>query len=356
MCNHTLYTILKHYHRGEKLPITVVNRLKISEWEMLYKASVQQGVVAIVYSMIAPFANIVSIPRKIKLQWALHAENIERGTRRQIDVANELTNVYKANNIKTIVLKGVGLGVYYPNPLQRECGDFDCYLFDDYHIGIEVAKRHGAKVGHVDYKHAQLAYRGLSVEIHKYFTSFRGERSKHVFEQTLYNLIRSYKCKPLCVGSNILQSNPTFNAIFIIYHTLFHFLFEGIKLRHILDWGLMIKAEQNKIDWDLFNRVCKENNMLKFAETITAICNDYFGFDLDIPLKSSSEYRDNVLMDIMLGSNGVSNKKGWRRRLQLLRNTYNTRWKFELINTTFIVDTIKRTFYFIFSNDKLKTS
>ncbi len=350
-----LFTILKHYTSGEKLPTGLVTKFSDDDWLELYKTSVQQGVVAIAYSTISPFANNGLLPRKLKIQWALHAENIEQRTQYQLITANELTDIYKTNNINTVVLKGLGLGIYYPNSKHRECGDFDCYLFDDYQNGIEIAKKHGAKVAHADYKHTQLVYERLSVEVHKYFTSFRGKRKKHLFEQTLNNLIRNHPFKPIREGSNILQPNPTFNAIFIIYHTLFHFLFESVKLRHILDWGLMVKVEQDKIDWDQFNSICKENKMLKFAEAITAICNDYLGFDLDIPIKAVSEYRDNILMDIMSGTDGVSNKLGWDRRLQLLKNTYKTKWKYQLIDSTFISDLTNRIFYYIFSNDNLKT-
>lgn len=352
----TLYTILKHYIRGKKLPYVAVKELNGGEWEDLYRSSVQQGVVAIVYGMISPLANDVAIPRSTKLKWALHAENIERGTQRQLRMANELADIYKSANIDTVVLKGLGLGEYYPISAQRECGDFDCYLFDNYQKGVDCAKANGATIGHVDYKHAQLSYKGLSVEVHKYFTSFRGEISKHQFEQTLNSLIRDYPCRHLYDESNILQANPTFNAIFLIYHTLFHFLFESVKLRHILDWGLMVKAEHEVIDWDLFNRICEKHKLLKFAEAVTAICNDYLGFALAIPINAHGEYRDKILSDIMSVTDGVSNKRGWSRRLQLVKNTFKSRWKYELIDTTFIADLAKRGFYFIFSNDKLKTS
>lgn len=356
MHNQTLYTILKHYIKGEELPYTVVKELTVSDWENLYKTSTQQGVVAIVYGMILPLANDVALPRNIKLKWALHAENIERRTLKQHKIANELTDIYKAVNIDTVVLKGLGLGEYYPIPKQRECGDFDCYLFDNYQKGIDCAKANGATISHIDYKHAQLSYKGLNIEIHKYFTSFRGGKSKHTFEQMLNSLIRKHPCKYIGKESNILQANPTFNAIFIIYHTLFHFLFESVKLRHIMDWGLLVKAERDMIDWKLFNRVCEEHKMLKFAEAITSICNDYLGFDIDIPIKTNIEYRDKVLLDIMSITDGVSNKRGWSRRIQLLKNTYKSRWKYKLIDTTFIADLTKRGFYFLFSNDKLKTS
>lgn len=350
-----LYAILSHYSRGEYLSVEEVRGFGDKEWLELYKESVRQGVTAVVCGMISTLPKEVLPPRKLYLQWVLGAENIEHRTQKQLQIADELSSIFKVNGMDTVVLKGLGLGVYYPNPIQRECGDFDCFLFDDFKRGVDVAKAHGAQVGHVDYKHAQLVYKGLSVEIHKYFTSFRGERSKHKFEQALNILIRKSGCVPIKENSNILSATPTFNAIFLIYHTLFHFLFESVTLRHLLDWGFMVTSEQENIDWDTFKHICSEHKMLKFAEAITAICNDYLGFELEIPINKESEYRDRVLSDIMSGADGVSNKSGWSRRFQLLKNTYMARWKYQLVDTTYVVDLAKRAFYFVFSNDKLKT-
>lgn len=355
MHNHTLYVILSRYVRNELSLVDVVDGFSDKEWQDLYKASAMQGVLAVVYGMVSVLPKEVTLPRNIKLQWAIGVENIAYRAQKQIQIANELADIFKANEIKTVVLKGLGLGVYYPSPMQRECGDFDCFLFNDFQKGIEVAKEYGAKVGHIDYKHAQLIYKGVSIEVHRYFTSFRGEKNKHEFESVLNSLIRKSPCNPVYEGSSILVASPTFNAVFLVYHTLFHFLFESVKLRHILDWGLMVRAEQENIDWEVFRGICAKHKMLKFAETITAICNDYLGFDLALPINAKSEYRDKVLLDMMSNTDSVSNKRGWRRRLQLLKNTYNARWKYQLVDTTYILDLAKRGFYFIFSNDKHNT-
>lgn len=356
MHNKLIFTILKHYVKGEACPEEIFRGMSNKEWGELYKLSTKQGVSAIVYNMISALPKELRPSREIMLRWALQSENIERRGKMQLASANMLTSKFKANGIDTMVIKGLGLGIYYPTPEHRECGDFDCYLFDNFERGMAIATAEGATLGHEDYKHAQIRYKGLNVEVHKHFTSYRGDSSKHRFEVSLAELLRMQPCRPLNAESAILVANPTFNACFVIYHTLFHFLFESVNLRHILDWGLMVKAEAETIDWDRVIAICKEHRMLKFAEAMTAICNDFLGLELDIPIKAESPYRDRILRDIISEMDGVSNKKGWQRRFQLLKNTYKTRWKYEIIDTTFVADTIKRTFYFIFSNDKLKTS
>lgn len=356
MLNSTIFTILKCYNNNSSWNHKEFGSLCYEDWVNLYKISTKQGVSAITYNTLSTLPQEVSLPRDIKLRWALQSEKIEKRGQQQLLLANTLCDILKEEDIDTVVLKGVGLSIYYPQPLQRECGDFDCYLFDDYAKGLKLAIDNGAKMEHTDYKHAQVRFKALNVEIHKHLTSYRGDKLKHEFENTLVKILKNGECKPIGDSSNILIANPTFTACFVIYHTLFHFLFESIKLRHILDWLFFVKAEAKNIDWDVVIKVCKRHNMLKFAEAMTAICKIYLGLETVIPIDDNSEYRDKILKDIMSDQDRVSNKKGWSRRIQLVKNTYKSRWKFEIIDSSFSIDILKRIYYIIFSSDNLKTT
>ena len=54
----------------------------------------------------------------------------------------------------------------------------------------------------------------------------------------------------------------------------FHFLIEGITLRHLLDWALFVGKEQNAIDWNYFYRICDDLGFSRFADTMNAIAVD----------------------------------------------------------------------------------
>ena len=58
-----------------------------------------------------------------------------------------------------------------------------------------------------------------------------------------------------------------------------HFISEGIKLRHIVDWALLLKAEQDNIDWTEFYRWADKMNMTRFADALTAISIKYLGLN-----------------------------------------------------------------------------
>lgn len=350
-----LLSILKDYiEAGELSSATSFEGWSSDNWVALLKLSTKQGVSAIVYNSIIIKVDNSQIPRQTKIQWALQSEKIEKRVKAQYIQANNIASIWAKHGINSIVLKGIGLSKYYPTPWLRECGDFDCFLFEDYQKGIDIALSEGGVFLHKDYKHSQLKFHNLAIEVHKYFTSFRGENAKHQLENDLLQLIKRETPIPIVDGSNILAASPTFNACFLLYHTQFHFIFESVKLRHILDWILYIKAEQANIDWEYVVSFCKRYNLIRFAEALNAIGLHYLGVELNTPIANQSIYRDRVMNDILNDNEGVSNKSGWRRRFQLLKNTVRTQWKYKLIDSTFVRETAKRTYYFLFSNDKLK--
>lgn len=353
----TLLNILRDYIRDGELSSTAFfDGWNDDDWAALMKQSTKQGVSAIVHNTIISKVDHDHIPRTIKLNWTLQTEKIEKRIKAQYIQANYIASIWAKHGIDTIVLKGIGLSKYYPTPWLRECGDFDCFLFEDYQQGIDIALSEGGVFLHEDYKHSQLKFHNLAIEVHKYFTSFRGEIAKHQLENDLQKLIKVTTPNPIAGGSNILTASPTFNACFLLYHTLFHFLFESVKLRHILDWILFIKVEQENIDWGYVVSFCQKYKLIYFAEALNAIALHYFGVQLNTPIANQSEYRDVVMNDILNDNEGVSNKSGWSRRFQLLKNTIKTQWKYKLIDSTFIKETAKRIYYVLFSDDKLKTS
>lgn len=353
----TLISILKDYIRNGALSSTTAfEGWNSDDWDALMKLSTKQGVSAIVYNAIISKIDNEKIPLKIKLNWALLSEKIENRVKTQNTQANEIASIWAKHGIRTVVLKGLGLGGYYPTAWIRECGDFDCFLFEDYQKGIDIALSQGGIFLHDDYKHSQIKYKNIAIEVHKYFTSFRGEVVKHQLENDLQKLIREETPKPIVGGSNILIASSTFNACFLLYHTQFHFLFESVKLRHLLDWVLFVQAEQANINWEYVVSFCKKYKLIKFAEALNAIGQNYFGVELNTPIANHSTYRDRVMNDILNDNEGVSNKSGWSRRFQLLKNTTKTQWKYKLIDSTFVWETAKRAYYFLFSKDKLKTS
>lgn len=326
-----------------------------NDWIALYKIASRQGVLAIVYDAVKRLPVNALPSRSLRLQWALNVDKIERHYEMQFMRSKELAEIFARYNIKTVVLKGLGLGAYYPFPQHRECGDFDCYLCGEYNKGNKIAEQYcGAKVENCGYKHSHIEYKGLVVENHKFCIGIRGRKELSDMERYLENILSStdnYKCIP---NTALLLPPADFNAMFLSQHASYHFLIEGISLRHVCDWALFLKHEQNSVDWHLFYNLCEKYNLKRFVDVMTAISVEKLGVLIQNPLiHVYSPWVDKVFDNIMHGQPRVySGVLGiWSSRWLILKNMIQYRWKYSKIyNKNFMCEILYSIYAFLFKN------
>lgn len=338
---------------------SLLNNFSKTEWQSLYQLSARQGVLAIVWNAIGTLADKGELTpeqmpdKALKLQWALSAEKIKNRYNKQRQLAKKLADAFAEDGISSYVLKGLAISGYYPTPEYRECGDLDCYLattkedgefvcrYDD---GNEVAAKIGAKVEIGFYKHSHINYKGLMVENHAFCTAIRGSRDRKALERHLQHLLATKPSTPI-EGTHLLRPCADFNALFLTAHSFGHFLTEGIKLRHILDWALLLNAEQENIDCKSFYEWCDRMHYTKFVDALTAISVEYLGLVVKNPLiRTQSDLRDKVLEDVLFGERSIHNTSTskFKKRLMIIRNRLFGGWKYsELYEKSAIIDTMQ---------------
>lgn len=149
--------------------------------------------------------------------------------------------------------------------------------------GEAVAASFGAVVEEANYKHSHIKYKGLTIENHKYFTSFNNTARGKGTEAALKQLIFA-QAPARWDNSALLRPNATFNALFLAKHALRHFIDEAICLRHIMDWALFLKAEAANVDWQLLRPHLEASRVLLFAQLLTRISLRHLGLPASTPL------------------------------------------------------------------------
>lgn len=91
----------------------------------------------------------------LKYEWFGEVMQAENDYSEHSQKVNEICQIYADNGYKPILLKGLGLGMNYPIPEHRLCGDLDIFLAEGKSLegdmmikeklGLEVTKR---KAGH----------------------------------------------------------------------------------------------------------------------------------------------------------------------------------------------------------------
>ena len=304
-------------------------------WQSVYALARKQGVLAVafdglmkIFEQDKEFAK--AFPQSLKLQWINAVFNIEQRYERQRVVCAELAEKWAEQGVKTLCLKGLAFSTYYPISNHRECGDFDCYLYNDYAKGNAIAKELGAKVDDGWYKHSEMIYRKVMIENHQYIVAVRNGKKTKKLHNLLDNIARNEERKPI-FDTKIEMPSAMFNALFMMHHSLTHFLAEGIRLRHILDWALFLRSEQENLDWERFYTLCEEYDMRAFVDCMTAMAVEVYGIRLaNKRIVATSPYTERVLDAVMHEDIAVFSQSAgaWRKRVMLVRNLFASRWKY----------------------------
>ena len=352
-------TLVRNTLVSKEIDSTPFATLSEEEWKGLYRMSVQQGLLAIVYDAVKLLPAECQPPRGVKLQWAVGAEAIENRFKMQHKASSLLANLWAENGIQTVVMKGLAIGTYYPNPMHRECGDLDCFLTtgampissDGYELGNQLCEQIGAKVERDYYKNSHIRYRGLMVENHCFFLPVRGRREMKALERHLRE-IALRGTTDIVPDTKLIVPSADFNALFLTMHALNHFLSEGIKLRHILDWALLLKAKQDNINWEEFYQWADRMHMTRFADALTAISVEHLGLQITNPaIHTSSPYAERIISDMINNSEGLFNKgySAWRSRFMQVKNKFSFAWKYHKIyERSLLLELSKSIFAFIF--------
>jgi hypothetical protein len=181
------------------------------------------------------------------------------------------------------------------------------------------------------------------IENHRFIVAVRNGKKTKQLHNLLDNIARNEERKAI-FDTQIEMPSPMFNALFMNHHSLTHFLSEGVRLRHILDWAMFLEKEQANLDWERFYALCEEFDMRAFVDCSTALAVELFGTKItNDRVVAESPYMERVLDSIINDDNAVYSQSvgAWRMRMMLVRNLFASGWKYKAftkrtIFTTFI--------------------
>lgn len=274
--------------------------------------------------------------RTTLMQWYAQSAFVEKMFVQHVALAKDVVELWKQHGIKTVVFKGLAHSRYYPKPEHREFGDFDCYLIDaygerTYRQGNEVARKKSLLVDDGWYKHSHIAYKKLTIENHQYFTSARRGGTDLALHKYIVEAIGNGSKLERLDGTEIYVLPVEAEGLFMLYHSLTHFLVEGINLRHFVDWACWIKANQDKLEWSEFYPLCKRFRLDGFADVLNTIAVKYLGVELhDKSIFANSEFAERTIDSALFDDSSIYNRgKGqWYERLHVIGNAFRYSWKF----------------------------
>lgn len=264
-------------------------------------------------------------------EWMGRSLKMEQANVIQKEVLNDLAQKWTDAGCRVMVMKGHASGLLYPNPNHRSKGDIDCYLFEDYAKGNDIAREVGAEVDESWYKHSVISFKEETFENHQFFVHTRDGNYGKRLEKELENALKVEDAQFAPLSEYVICPPVQWTAMFLTYHACAHFVSEGLNLKQVLDWAMFLRKHQFDVNWSRFYEFCDGLHLGRFADVATAIAKYHLGIQItNGAIRTESPYTERVLESTLNDNDYVfgSGKGNWYNRFHLVRNLWTYRWKY----------------------------
>lgn len=315
---------------NDSISFEIEQFLTNSEWKAVAECFSRQALDGLLPDAIALLPNELQPPMMVKMPLIsrqLQVEHMNHVMNRELQA---FTSELNRRAIPYILMKGQGVATLYPNPLHRVCGDIDLYVPKDYIAMVDRgfaafgATRSAESRHHINY-HAN----GVEWELHHSIYYFQKESRNQLFMQ--------YVDEAMCEAPQHAEIGevqvrilpPTMNVLLLLSHIVDHFYCEGVGLRQLCDYALLLHKHCNEIDREVLQERLKALSLTRSYRVFGYICIHYLGMPEEAlmlqPTAKDIRLAHRVMADCLKGGNfGYADSN---RRQSLWQNiTFYTRF------------------------------
>ena len=238
------------------------------DWQKLYSFASKQAILGLCFVGIERLGKENPeelkqnpIGRDLLMTWMGKAQQIHRQNMKVNAMAGKLFSMLREDGLRCCILKGQGNALMYPNAYSRNPGDIDVWVNASREQITEYAKKHFKLGDDIRYHHIETSVDGVPVELH-FFPCTMNNPIYNARLQKWFKRNADLQCSNV-VGlpdgtGEIAIPTAAFNVVYQLCHLYHHFFDEGIGMRQIIDYFLVVcdfyKVYQNssKITSSLF--------------------------------------------------------------------------------------------------------
>ena len=183
------------------------------------------------------------IGRELLMTWMGKAQQIRRQNMKVNAVAGKLFSMLREDGLRCCILKGQGNALMYPNPYSRTPGDIDVWIDASRERIMEYAQKKFELEDDIRLQHLETSLDGVPVELH-FFPCSMNNPIYHARLQKWFKRNADLQCSHI-VGlpdgaGDVAVPTTSFNVIYQLTHLYHHFFDEGIGMRQIIDYFIVV--------------------------------------------------------------------------------------------------------------------
>ena len=219
-------------------------------WQELYSFASKQALLGLCFDGIERLGKEYPeelkqnpIGRELLMTWMGKAQQIRRQNLKVNAVASKLFSMLREDGLRCCILKGQGNALMYPNPYSRTPGDIDVWINASRERIIEYASKKFELEDDIRLQHLGTSLDGAPVELH-FFPCSMNNPIYHARLQKWFRRNADLQCSHI-VGlpdgaGDIAIPTTAFNVVYQLTHLYHHFFDEGIGMRQIIDYFLVV--------------------------------------------------------------------------------------------------------------------
>ena len=220
------------------------------DWQELYSFASKQALLGLCFEGIERLGKEYPeelkqnpIGRELLMTWMGKAQQIRRQNMKVNAVAGKLFAMLREDGMRCCVLKGQGNALMYPNPYSRTPGDIDVWIDASRERIMEYARKKFELGDDIRLQHLETSLDGVPVELH-FFPCSMNNPIYHARLQKWFKRNADLQCShivslPDGTGDMAIPTSA-FNVVYQLTHLYHHFFDEGIGMRQIIDYFLVV--------------------------------------------------------------------------------------------------------------------
>ena len=220
------------------------------DWQELYSFASKQALLGLCFEGIERLGKEYPeelkqnpIGRELLMTWMGKAQQIRRQNMKVNAVAGKLFSMQREDGFRCCILKGQGNALMYPNPYSRTPGDIDVWIDASRERIIDYAQKKFELEDDIRLQHLETSLDGVPVELH-FFPCSMNNPIYHARLQKWFRRNADLQCSHIAglpdEAGDIAIPTTAFNVVYQLTHLYHHFFDEGIGMRQIIDYFLVV--------------------------------------------------------------------------------------------------------------------
>lgn len=253
------------------------------EWLEIFNISIKQALTGITFLGIEKLPPQKRPYKELYIRWHISCERIKAFNKKLNFATSAVSNKFREVGFRNVILKGQGVALLYPQPLYRQAGDIDIWLEGDRDHIVKYLRSVVPSHKLVCYHHTDFPInKEFNIEVH-FMPSWMNNPLANLRLKKFFDECSDKEFNNNTVidesGNKAAISTLAFNRIFILQHIYRHLFDEGVGLRQLLDYYMVLSQGFTPEEKDIAIKTLKRLNMLSFARAVMYVLQKVFGIE-----------------------------------------------------------------------------